>query len=452
MVLMKMYIFIKNEFALSSKFIFSKKSYVFVAILQETVYNKLKNQIVLEVVLMKKKPLSDRALRVNPSATLKIDAEFKRMLAAGMDVVGFGAGEPDFDTPDYIKEAAHEAIQQGKTKYTPASGILDLKKAVCLKLKNDNGLDYEPSQIVISNGAKQSLYNALTVIVNPGDEVILPAPYWVSYYELIRMAGGTPVTIMGEEKNDFQITKEQVLNAVSDKTKAIIITNPSNPTGMMFSNKMLSDIAQICVNNGIYVISDEIYEKLVYDDEKHISIASLGDEIKDLTILINGVSKTYAMTGWRIGYSASNKEIASHLSAYQSHSTSNPNTIAQYAALKALSHDDGSINMMKEAFKKRRDYMVERINTLPYVSCRKPTGAFYVLMNVEKLFDKKYKGEVIGNVDNLCSLLLKNKLLSVVPGTAFAAPSYVRWSYATSMENIKKGLDRLEQFLSEITD
>jgi len=401
---------------------------------------------------MIKKPLSRRASRVHPSATLKIDTKFKRMLAEGIDVVGFGAGEPDFDTPDYIKEAAYKAIAEGKTKYTPASGIYDLKVAVCHKFKCDNNLDYDPSQIVVSNGAKQSLYNALSVLLNPGDEVILPAPFWVSYYELIQMAGGMPVILAGKEENDFQITKKQILDSISENTKAILLTNPNNPTGMMISNELLEDIAKICVENSIYVISDEIYEKLVYDGIKHRSIASFGDDIKDLTIVVNGVSKTYAMTGWRIGYTASNKEIASLMSTYQSHCTSNPNTIAQYAALAALSADDGSAERMKAEFIKRRNYMVERLNEMPYVSCRKPAGAFYVLMNVSKLFSKKYNGVQIENATNLCDLLLDNVKLSLVPGDSFCAQDYVRWSYATSMENIKKGLDRLEEFLTQVTD
>ena len=393
---------------------------------------------------MNKRPLSRRASRIHPSATLKIDAKFKRMLSEGIDVVGFAAGEPDFDTPEYIKSAACKAIKEGKTKYTPASGIYDLKVAVCNKLKKDNNLTYEPSQIIISSGAKQSLYNSLSVLLNPGDEVILPGPFWVSYYELIQMAGGYPVILEGKEEDDFQITKKQI--------EAIIITNPNNPTGMMISNEFLKVIADICVKNGIYVISDEIYEKLIYDGKEHMSIAALGEDIKDLTIVVNGVSKTYAMTGWRIGYTASNHEIAALMSNYQSHSTSNPNTIAQYAALAALSADDGSAERMKREFEKRRNYMVDRINTLPYVHCRKPMGAFYVMMNVSKLFPKKYKGRVIDSATSLCEILLDNFKLSLVPCESFGAGDYVRWSYATSMENIVKGLDRLEAFLGEVED
>ena len=401
---------------------------------------------------MNKKPLSRRASRIHPSATLKIDAKFKRMLSEGIDVVGFAAGEPDFDTPEYIKAAACKAIEEGKTKYTPASGIYDLKVAVCNKLKKDNNLTYEPSQIIISSGAKQSLYNTLSVLLNPGDEVILPGPFWVSYYELIQMAGGYPVILEGKEEDDFQITKKQIEDALSDKTKAIIITNPNNPTGMMISNEFLKVIADICVKNGIYVISDEIYEKLIYDGREHVSIASFGEDIKDLTIVINGVSKTYAMTGWRIGYSASNHEIAALMSNYQSHSTSNPNTIAQYAALAALSKDDGSAERMKAEFLKRRNYMVDRINSLPYVHCRKPMGAFYVMMNVSKLFNMKYNGKEIESASALCEILLDDFRLSLVPCESFGAGNYVRWSYATSMENIVKGLDRLEEFLKTVSE
>lgn len=399
---------------------------------------------------MQKKPLSRKAARVHPSATLNIDSKFKRMLQEGIDVVGFGAGEPDFETPEYIREAAIKAINEGKTKYTPASGILELKEAVCHKLKNENGLEYEPSQIVISSGAKQSLFNALNVLINPGDEVILPAPFWVSYYELIQMAGGLPVVLMGKEENDFELNLEQIREAVSEHTKAIIITNPNNPTGMMISDEVLRGIADICVENSIYVISDEIYEKLVYDDRKHSSIASYNENIKDLTIVVNGVSKTYAMTGWRIGYTASNPEISKMMANYQSHSTSNPNTIAQYAALAALSKDDGSAERMKAEFKKRRDYLVERVNELPLVSCRKPTGAFYVMINISKLLGKKYKGIEIDSATTLCNLLLENVKLSIVPCESFCAPNFVRWSYANSLENIKKGVDRLAAFLKDV--
>ena len=389
---------------------------------------------------------------IAPSPTLAIDSKFKQMKADGLNVVGFGAGEPDFDTPDHIKQAAIAAIMGGKTKYTPASGTVELKKAICAKFKRDNGLDYDISNIVVSNGAKHSLINAFGAILNPGDEVIIPAPFWVSYPEMVKYNDGVPVIIHTTEENKFKFSPEQFEAAITPRTKAIVINSPCNPTGMVYTADELKAIADVAVKHGIYVISDEIYEHLIYGGATHTSIASFGEDIKDLTIIINGVSKTYAMTGWRIGYTASNKEIASLMSTYQSHCTSNPNTIAQYAALAALSADDGSAERMKAEFIKRRNYMVERLNEMPYVSCRKPAGAFYVLMNVSKLFSKKYNGVQIENATNLCDLLLDNVKLSLVPGDSFCAQDYVRWSYATSMENIKKGLDRLEEFLTQVTD
>ncbi len=390
--------------------------------------------------------LSNKALSISPSPTLAIDSRFKEMKAKGIDVVGFGAGEPDFDTPEHICLAAMEAIKAGKTRYTPAAGTMELRKLVCEKFKRENGLDYEPSQIVVSNGAKHSLVNAFMAICNPGDEVIVPAPYWVSYPEMIKLADGVPVQLLTREEDDFKATAEEYEAMMTDKTKAIVLNSPSNPTGMIYTKEELTAIAEVAVRHNVYVVSDEIYEHLIYEGE-HTSIASLGDKIKDLTIVVNGVSKTYAMTGWRIGFTASNKEIAKVMSSIQSHATSNPNSIAQAAAAAALSGGLDCVEKMKSEFVKRRDYMVDKINSLDGVSCIKPHGAFYIMMNVSELFGKTLYGKKITSADDFAELLLDKAKVAVVPGTGFAAPGYVRWSYATSMENCIEGLSRLEKFL-----
>jgi len=392
--------------------------------------------------------LSSKYMGINASPTLAIDSKFKQMKADGLDVVGFGAGEPDFDTPKHIKQAAIDAINNNVTKYTPASGTLELKKAVCKKFKDDNGLDYEPSQIVISNGAKHSLVNAFGAILNPGDEVIIPAPFWVSYPEMVKFCDGVPVVIHTTEADGFKFTAKQFEDAINDKTKALVLNSPSNPTGMMYTEAELKAIADVAVRHNIYVISDEIYEKLVYTDTKHVSIASLGDDIKDLTIVINGVSKTYAMTGWRIGFTASNHELAKLMGNVQSHVTSNPNSIAQAATVAALLGPKDDLEIMRKAFDERRKHMVERINKIDGVSCIMPEGAFYVMMNISKLFGKTVAGTVINSAEDFANVFLDKCLVAVVPGTAFEAREFVRWSYATSMENIDEGLDRLEKLLN----
>ncbi len=390
--------------------------------------------------------LSEKAKAISPSATLAIDAKFKDMKAQGIDVVGFGAGEPDFDTPDFIKNAAIQAIHDGKTKYTPAAGTMDVRKAVCEKFKKENGLDYEPTQIIVSNGAKHSLVNAFMAILNPGDEVIIPAPFWVSYPEMVKIADGLPVVIDTKEENDFKFTAEQFESAITPKTRALVLNSPSNPTGMVYTEAELRAIADVAVKHNIYVISDEIYEHLIYEGER-VSIASFGEEIKNLTIIINGVSKTYAMTGWRIGFLAAPAPIAKVISNLQSHATSNPNSIAQVATIAALNGTGEEVAMMKKEFKVRRDYMVDRINSIEGVSCRKPQGAFYVMMNISKLKGKTFHGVTIHSSDDLANALLDHAKLALVPGSGFGADDFMRWSYATSMENIKEGLDRLENLL-----
>jgi len=394
--------------------------------------------------------LSRKYSAISPSPTLTIDAKFKAMKAEGVDVVGFGAGEPDFDTPAHIKAAAIKAIEEGETKYTPASGTLRLKKAICKKLEEENGLTYETAQIVVSNGAKHSLTNVFGAILNPGDEVIIPAPFWVSYPEMVKLADGVPCVLETKEENEFKFTAEELDAAITAKTKAIILNSPSNPTGMVYTREELSAIADVVVKRDIFVISDEIYEHLIYEGER-VSIASFNEEIKKRTIIVNGLSKTFAMTGWRIGYTASDIQIAKLMSSVQSHATSNPNSIAQAASVTALEGGLDFVCEMKAEYKRRRDFMVSRINSIPGLSCKKPAGAFYVMMNMKELIGKKCEGVVIDSASKFAELFLERALVAVVPGEGFMADGYLRWSYATNMENIKKGLDRLEAFVKTLS-
>lgn len=393
--------------------------------------------------------LSRKGLSISPSATLAIDSKAKKLKAEGIDVVGFGAGEPDFDTPVHIKKAAIAAIEAGFTKYTPASGTMTLKEAICAKFKKDNGLDYAPANIVISNGAKHSLVNVFQAICNPGDEVIIPAPFWVSYPEMVKLADGVPVIVYTTEEQGFKFTVDQIRQAVTAKTKAIILNSPSNPTGMVYTREELAELADLAVEKGFYVVSDEIYEKLIYDGKTHVSIASINEKIKAQTIIVNGVSKTYAMTGWRIGYTASTPEIAKIMSNVQSHATSNPNSIAQKAAEAAISGPQDMVATMVAAFASRRDYMVKRINSMPGLSCVNPNGAFYVMMNISQLMGKELAGLKIQSSDDFANVLLEKANVALVPGSGFGIDTHVRLSYATSQENITKGLDRIEQFLKQ---
>jgi aspartate aminotransferase len=391
--------------------------------------------------------LSRKAKQIAPSVTLAITAKAKKLKEEGIDVVSFGAGEPDFNTPENIQEVAIEAIKKGLTRYTPASGILQLKEALCEKFKTDNNLDYIPSQIVISNGAKHSLYNVLMAICNPGDEVIVPVPYWVSYPDLVRLADAIPVLVETKEEENFKYKKEVLLKAITNKTKAIIVNSPNNPTGVVYNKEDLEMIAEIAVEHDLIIISDEIYEKLVYGGVKHISIASLNDEVKNRTIVVNGVSKAYAMTGWRIGYTASTEEIAKIMSNVQSHATSNPNSIAQYASVEAIRGQQEDVEEMRKEFEKRRDYMVEKINSIPGISCKKPEGAFYVMINITGLKGKNIKGYQISSSVDLCNALLDSEKVAAIPGAGFGADDFIRLSYATSMENIVEGLRRIENFV-----
>jgi aspartate aminotransferase len=395
--------------------------------------------------------LSKKAQSISPSPTLAIDAKAKQMKSEGVDVIGFGAGEPDFDTPDHIKEAAIDAIGKGFTKYTPVAGTLDLQKAICKKLSDDNGLTYQPNEIVVSNGAKHSLSNVFAVLLNPGDEVIIPAPYWVSYSEIVKLNDGIPVIVQTQAENHFKITRQELQRALTDKTTTILINSPNNPTGQVYTREELQTVADFAVEHNLYVVSDEIYEKLIYGDYQHVSIASLGDAIKDLTIIVNGVSKTYSMTGWRIGYTASRADLAKTMGSIQSHATSNPNSIAQKAAEAAILGPQECVAIMKEAFTQRRNYMVQKITSIPGLTCIEPTGAFYVFMNVSSTFGKSVNGKRITTSDDFSAILLENAKVALVPGTGFGAPEYVRLSYALSMEQVKTGMDRIENFIQNLT-
>lgn len=390
--------------------------------------------------------LSKKGLEISPSVTLEITAKAKEMKAKGIDVISFGAGEPDFNTPENIRKEGIRAIEEGLTNYTPASGITELKEAVCAKFKRDNNLEYSPENIVISNGAKHSIFNALLAILNPGDEVIVGVPYWVSYPELIKIAGGKPVYIKTIEENEFKFTVEDLEKVKTNNTKAIILNSPSNPTGSIYNRKELEVIAEWAVRNNIFVISDEIYEKLVYDDE-HISIASLNEDIKKLTIVINGMSKAYSMTGWRIGFLAADKEIAKVISNIQSHTTSNPCSISQYASVVGLNGDQTAIEEMRKQFEERRNYMVDAVNSISGISCRKPKGAFYIMVNIKELKGKTIRGVKINSSLDLARVLLDEGKVAVIPGIGFGDDDYFRLSYATSMKNIKEGLRRIKEVI-----
>lgn len=399
-----------------------------------------------------KNKIADRAAGVSPSLTLAITAKAKEMQEKGIKVIGFGAGEPDFNTPDYISLAAKKAIDAGKTRYTASAGILPLRQAICDKLLRDQGLTYQPNQIVVSNGAKHSLFNVIQTLINPGDEVIIPAPYWLTYPELVKLCGGIPVIIQGQEKNEYKITPDQLKAAVTSKTKAVFINSPSNPTGAVYSETELQALAKIIEDEGIWVISDEIYEKLVYDGAKHYSIAQASEKLYQKTILVNGMSKVYAMTGWRIGYTASTKVLASAMDNIQSHTTSNPNTIAQFASLEALSVKEGEefIQKMNQTFNARRKTMIARLKEMPYITINEPKGAFYVMMNVSKIFGKTVHNKVMNSAQDVAEAMLTHAQIAVVPGEAFGADQCIRLSYTLSEADMKTGLDRLEQFLKDI--
>ncbi len=396
-------------------------------------------------------PISQKIKLISPSATLAITAKAKKMKMEGIDIIGFGAGEPDFDTPLNIKQAAKKAIDNGHTKYTPTSGIKELKEAICQKLKNDNGLDYSPDEIIVSCGAKNSLFNAVLTLCNEEDEVIILSPYWTSYREMIKAAGAKPIFIKTTRDSNFKTTSQQLLKAITPKTKVLILNSPSNPTGAVYTKEELLNLSKILIQKNISCISDEIYEKIIYDNMEHISIASLGNGIKKLTIVINGFSKSYSMTGWRLGYAAGQKEIIQAMTNLQDHSTSNPTSICQFAGVEALTGQQEDLKLMVEEFKKRRDYMVEKINLMKLISTTKPQGAFYCFVDISQIVGKTFDGKKINNSLELTELLLTKAKTAVVPGYVFGDDNFIRLSYATSMENIIEGLHRIQEFTDKIT-
>ncbi len=395
--------------------------------------------------------ISKRAAQIAPSITLEITAKAKKMKAEGISVIGFGAGEPDFNTPDFIIESAKKALDIGFTKYTPASGTVELKKAIVEKFQKDNGLTYKPEQIVISSGAKSSLCHVMEVLVDDGDEVIIPSPYWLTYPELVKLAGGECVYIACSKENNYLMTAEQLENAITDKTKCLILNSPSNPTGAVYSKEQLVAIANVCEKKGIYVIADEIYEKLIYNGKAHYSIASVSDYMYDHTVIVNGMSKTYSMTGWRIGYIAAPTQIAKAVSSMQSHTTSNANSIAQYASVTALTDIKGAefISKMQAVFDDRRKYMVKTLKSMENITCTEPDGAFYVFVDVSKLYGKTYNGKEINGSLSFADCALE-KGVALIPGVAFGDDNCIRLSYAISIEDIKEGLKRLNEFIKEV--
>lgn len=395
--------------------------------------------------------LSSRALAVKSSSTLEITAKAKALKAAGKDVISFGAGEPDYRTPENICNAAIKAIEDGKHKYTSASGIPELKEAVSKKFKEFNHVTYEPDQIVISNGGKQTLHNIFTAIINAGDEVIVPVPYWLTYPEMIRLVDGVPVFVKCTKENDFKLDPEELLQAITPRTKALVLNSPQNPTGAVYSREELEIIGNIAVENDFFIVSDEMYEILNYTGKPYVSIASLSDKIYEKTITISGVSKSYAMTGWRIGYSASSKEIAKIIESIQSHQTSNPCTISQAAALEALSGPQDEVAAMAAEFESRRDLIYDRVLKMPYLSANKPQGAFYLFVDCSEMLGKKYGDRVIEKVRDFAEILLDDYLVAVVPCADFGMKKYIRLSYATSKEDIIEGLNRIEVFLNKLS-
>ncbi|NPA24515.1 MAG: pyridoxal phosphate-dependent aminotransferase [Deltaproteobacteria bacterium] len=395
--------------------------------------------------------LSGRVQQIKPSPTLAITAKAKALQAEGIDVVNFGAGEPDFDTPDNIKEAAIKAIREGFTKYTAAPGIPELKQAICAKLKRENDLDYAENQIIVSCGGKHSFYNLAQALLDPGDEVVIPAPYWVSYPPMVSLAGGVPVIIEAGQEQGFKITPAQLESAITPKTRAVVINSPSNPTGAAYTLDELKALAEIAVSKDILIISDEIYEHIIYDGFEQFSPAQIGPEVKERCVILNGVSKSYSMTGWRIGFTAGPAELIAAMTKIQSQSTSNPTSISQKAAIEAYNGPQDYVRNVLKHFDERRRYIVKALNEIPGIACANPQGAFYAFPGVSGLIGKKCGGKEIDSSLTLCEMLLDEVKIAVVPGEAFGAPGYMRLSYATSLENIKKGVGRLAEFVEKLS-
>lgn len=394
--------------------------------------------------------LAGRTKRIQPSVTLGISAQAKAMRAQGIDVIGFGAGEPDFDTPQHIKDAAVRALLEGFTKYTPVGGIEELKEAICHRTHLDRGLHYDPSEVIVSCGAKHAIYNAAMAILDPGDEVLLPSPYWVSYPDIISLAGAKPVVIPTSEKTGFVVHPEQLKEAITPRTKALILNSPSNPTGAIYLKHQLESLAQVVLENDLTVISDDIYDHLIYNDINLGSIASLGPELRRRTIIINGVSKTYSMTGWRIGYALGPSEVIEAMTKIQGQSTSNPTSVAQKAAMEALTGPQECVEQMLREFDRRRRFMVYRLNEMEGISCFDPKGAFYAFVRIDTYLGRSIGGTVIRTPSDLSSYLLNEAKVAVVPGEAFGSDRHIRLSFAVSMDDIEEGLNRIENALKRL--
>jgi len=399
---------------------------------------------------MKTKIFSSKILNISPSATIAVADKANELKSRGINVISFAQGEPNFDTPKNIKDAANQAMKEGFTKYTTVSGINELKRAICAKLKKDNHIEYSPPEIIVSNGAKQALYNAFMTLCDQGDKVLLPTPCYVSFTEQIKLAGATPVFVPTKEENNFRVTLEDIKNKYNPKIKVFLLNSPNNPSGAMIKKEDLNQIADFLVDKGVWVITDEIYENLIYDGNEHVSIASFNQKIKERTITVNGVSKSYAMTGWRIGYAAGPKDIISAMTKFQGHTTGNVNSIAQKASIEALEGPQGVIKSMRMEYNERRDYMVKELNSIKGISCNNPDGAFYVFPNISKLYGTHFKEKMINNETDVVNYILDEAHVAVVPGKAFEYPDHVRFTFAISIESIKEGLERIRTAINKL--
>lgn len=395
--------------------------------------------------------ISARVEALSESITLAIDAKAKAMVAEGIDVINFAAGEPDFDTPTQVKEAAKKALDSGKTKYVASGGLPQLKDAIVEKLKTDNGVEYKPNQVIVSTGAKHSLFNIIMTIVDRGDQVIIPGPYWVSYYDMVHAAEGVPVVIPTGAESNFKITPQQLEESITPRTVAVFLNSPSNPTGSVYTEEELKALGEVIVKHKIWCISDEIYEKLVYGDTKHVCIAALSDELKARTIIVNGFSKAFSMTGWRLGYTAGPQEIITAMNKLQSHSTSNATTFSQWGAVEALKNTAEDVESMRKSFEERRDFLVKALNQIPGVKCNVPDGAFYAFPDFSAYHGKSFNGKVIEGSMDLAQFLLTEGKVSIVPGIAFGADKHQRFSYANSIENLKAGVERIAETLARLS-
>lgn len=394
--------------------------------------------------------ISERVRNITPSATLGLTTRVNQLKKEGITVIALNVGEPDFGTPENICEAGIKAIKDQKTKYTTVSGINELKDAICAKLKRDNGLTYEPAQITVGTGAKQSLLNCILTLVDPGDEVIIPKPCWVSYIEMVKLAGGVPVFVACKEDEEFALDIDALKAAITPKTKAVLFNTPNNPTGAVYSEESLRQLAELAKEHDFYMIADEVYEKLIYDGYKHFSVASVSEDAYNRTIIINGISKAYSMTGWRIGFAAGPKDVIKGMNALQGHATSNASSIAQYAAVEAFNGPQESIELMRQEFYKRLQYVLGRLRAMPGLTCAGSHGAFYLMPNVKSFYGKSYNGKVIKDSFDLSDYLLDEARIALVPGAAFEAPDNLRISYSNSMENLTKALDQMEAALAKL--